>query len=461
MAVGKVLASAGVGWCLPGQQCHDGDCCALGSSCNTCPHGYQVNNYACALKGNYVCKSKPFPSPTPTPGWCLPGQSCSYLDCCALGSSCNTCPNGYVTEDNVCAGRGNRICKPENPSSGPTCSGQTASATGQCHESKWKNACIMVNGRGELPTVDNDKKFEISIMRAPIEGEPSKPEEKQMAAKLGLYHSAVLVQEACGSFVGSRVSFLIEFDAVNFDESAVLPIGVNGSGIIWNSTGRVTWYDAFDPALEPKYSHVGSKQMVVTTHGDVVNKWLDSIPRWYEENPNYGLWSSFGGPIDQPTQFISDNQCHQFVEWSLIELYSQSTLLKKALFQGLQAPFCRNYAAVFGSKPELLDMRQPSVVQDVMTFYKTLGSYAKRAMTDPKDTTILSELKSWVESNRRWYIADPTRTKYYRVDLEWPYAFADAKYSTRPMKLPWQNQEIFVIADCPHVLSTLETALVV
>lgn len=45
----------GPGWCLPGQTCNDFDCCALGSSCNTCPHGSEPNNDECAGKGNMMC----------------------------------------------------------------------------------------------------------------------------------------------------------------------------------------------------------------------------------------------------------------------------------------------------------------------------------------------------------------------------------------------------------------------
>ena len=47
----------------------------------------------------------------PNPGWCLPHQHCKAGDCCALGTSCNTCPYGYITNNQECAGKGNFQCK--------------------------------------------------------------------------------------------------------------------------------------------------------------------------------------------------------------------------------------------------------------------------------------------------------------------------------------------------------------
>jgi len=41
--------------CLPHQQCQSGDCCSLGTSCKTCPNGSSVNNQECSGKGNYRC----------------------------------------------------------------------------------------------------------------------------------------------------------------------------------------------------------------------------------------------------------------------------------------------------------------------------------------------------------------------------------------------------------------------
>lgn len=64
----SITFNGGRGWCLPGQHCKAGDCCALGSSCNTCPYGHEVNNGDCAGKGNRDCKYGPTPAPTaPTP----------------------------------------------------------------------------------------------------------------------------------------------------------------------------------------------------------------------------------------------------------------------------------------------------------------------------------------------------------------------------------------------------------
>jgi len=113
--------------CLPHQSCSDGDCCALGSSCNTCGHGFHTNNNECAGKGNRRCNMPPtrqptqanppptpFSTPEPTPATfdrCLPHESCAPGDCCAEGSSCNTCRYGFEVNNGGCAGKGNRRCK--------------------------------------------------------------------------------------------------------------------------------------------------------------------------------------------------------------------------------------------------------------------------------------------------------------------------------------------------------------
>jgi len=46
------------GWCLPHQQCSWGDCCAWGTSCNTCPGGNTVQHHACWGKGNFQCNKQ-------------------------------------------------------------------------------------------------------------------------------------------------------------------------------------------------------------------------------------------------------------------------------------------------------------------------------------------------------------------------------------------------------------------
>jgi len=62
------------GHCLPHQSCQEGDCCALGTSCRTCPHGFHVSNDLCAGRGNRQCHYAPttmpsttVPSRSPTP----------------------------------------------------------------------------------------------------------------------------------------------------------------------------------------------------------------------------------------------------------------------------------------------------------------------------------------------------------------------------------------------------------
>jgi len=46
------------GHCLPHQHCKAGDCCALGSSCRTCPNGSMMNFRECSGKGNYRCNEE-------------------------------------------------------------------------------------------------------------------------------------------------------------------------------------------------------------------------------------------------------------------------------------------------------------------------------------------------------------------------------------------------------------------
>lgn len=45
--------------CLPGQTCFAGECCAFGSSCDTCPYGDAINNDECVGKGNRKCNPDP------------------------------------------------------------------------------------------------------------------------------------------------------------------------------------------------------------------------------------------------------------------------------------------------------------------------------------------------------------------------------------------------------------------
>jgi len=52
--------------CLPHQSCQEGDCCALGTSCRTCPHGFHVSNDLCAGRGNRQCHYAPTTMPSTT-----------------------------------------------------------------------------------------------------------------------------------------------------------------------------------------------------------------------------------------------------------------------------------------------------------------------------------------------------------------------------------------------------------
>merc|ERR1712039_1045586 len=58
-----------------------------------------------------ICVAKPTVCDDTVGGWALPHQSATYCDCCASGSSCNTCPEGSIIENDYCAGKGNRRCK--------------------------------------------------------------------------------------------------------------------------------------------------------------------------------------------------------------------------------------------------------------------------------------------------------------------------------------------------------------
>merc|ERR1711997_441774 len=51
----KISVRQPTGLCLPHQHCREGDCCAQGSSCNTCPNGYRVDHQECWRGGSYRC----------------------------------------------------------------------------------------------------------------------------------------------------------------------------------------------------------------------------------------------------------------------------------------------------------------------------------------------------------------------------------------------------------------------
>merc|ERR550532_1275965 len=72
-----------IGHCLPHEKCGAGDCCALGSSCSTCPNDYEANTDDCLWKGAYRC-IVPLRTPSPTPP--TPIQPCA-----APSPTPNTC----------------------------------------------------------------------------------------------------------------------------------------------------------------------------------------------------------------------------------------------------------------------------------------------------------------------------------------------------------------------------------
>jgi len=55
------------GWALPHQRPGECHCCAQGTSCNRCPNGWKVSNRLCAGRGNRICKAIPTNKPTPSP----------------------------------------------------------------------------------------------------------------------------------------------------------------------------------------------------------------------------------------------------------------------------------------------------------------------------------------------------------------------------------------------------------
>merc|ERR1712224_38010 len=80
--------------CLPHQRCEAGDCCALGTSCNTCPNGYVRNSKECRWKGSYRCNQAATPpsgdviiGPSDVGGTC-PSPSYKYWKYCCCGAGC-------------------------------------------------------------------------------------------------------------------------------------------------------------------------------------------------------------------------------------------------------------------------------------------------------------------------------------------------------------------------------------
>jgi len=112
------------GWCRKESDCHDDQTCVDNFCKDKCsfvhcqlPHEVcKVDDHkaSCQCDKNWV-RSDVRDCVRPEPGHCLPGQHCKAGDCCALGSSCNTCPYGKEHEDHYCAGKGNYQCKWEEP----------------------------------------------------------------------------------------------------------------------------------------------------------------------------------------------------------------------------------------------------------------------------------------------------------------------------------------------------------
>jgi len=299
--------------------------------------------------------------------------------------------------------------------------------------------CVMVDGRGDLPTVKTGSKYDVYFLRAAVEG--STKQQQQMAASYGLFHSAILIQEKCASPESNpaRETFYIEFDAINFDTSLFVP-SIVGKTLAWNNTAVIGWYKNFKAA---DWTGQDAKAFIGgDISGSVVNAWLDEVPKWHESHPNYGVWSDFQASYGDPTLLFHDSQCHEFSEWSIEMLYT-----KGADFSWNMAPICRNYVPLVGSKPVApVDISNPKVFADVTSFYQNLGKYAQQAITDPNDKG--QGLKTWIGSYRQWYLVNPTHTQYYHADLDSPFLGATKQFLMRPMILPWQNHETFLYGTC-------------
>jgi len=110
------------GWCEKDKDCHHDQTCVDHFCKDKCslvhcqlPHevckvDWWTHKASCQCDKNWV-RTDTSQCVRPEPGHCLPGQHCKAGDCCALGSSCNTCPYGKESNDHECAGKGNFQCK--------------------------------------------------------------------------------------------------------------------------------------------------------------------------------------------------------------------------------------------------------------------------------------------------------------------------------------------------------------
>jgi len=345
------------------------------------------------------------------------------------------------------------MCNTELPVLGPSCTQhEQVPPQGTCkqtllHTMGW-DACIMEDGRGDLPSVKDDSKYEVYFMRKTIVG--STQQQHQIAEAMGLFHSAILVQEECAA---TRETFSIEFFAINFNTNLFIP-SVVGNTLEWNSSGLVGWYKTFNESEWPGPD--AKTYMGGNIPGSVVNAWLSEVPQWHADNPNYLVWSDFQSSYGDPTPLFQDNQCHEFSEWSIEMLYS-----KGADFSGIKAPICRNYVPLVGTTyVTKVDISDPEVFKEVSSFYYNLGTNFQKALTDPNDKG--QGLKTWIDNYKQWYLIDPKHTQYYHASLSSPYLAADERFLMRPMMLPWQNKATFIYGLCEFRTDTAnDTAAVV
>lgn len=302
----------------------------------------------------------------------------------------------------------------------------------------------MVDGREDLPSVSPQKFFDVTLLRKLIAGDSRK--EHNEATALDALHSAVLVQERCGGT--ERESFVIEFDAVNFDRRLLIPIKmVPFEAPVWNNSGVVGWYPGFDPADWPG---VDAQTFVGGVRGSQVNAWLDETPAWHKKNPHYYMYSEFAADEPSrdivPRELFKPNVCHTFSAWNLGMLHA-----KGANFSWNQNPICRDTVSILGrghysngidylTKLDLLGEPNDWVAADY--FY---WAYAG-ALNESAKTHSSFPFQKWLAYYKKFVFHN--ESGYYMGHLKAPYYLSDKKHRMRPMELPWQNPAILAYGRC-------------
>jgi len=90
----------------------------------------------------------------------------------------------------------------------------------------------------------------------------------------------------------------------------------------------------------------------------------------------------------------------------------------------------------------------------VYTFYSSLGEHLQELQVDQKKGE--SDFEHWVYYNPTWYVVDQTNKQYFKIPLTTPYLAG--KGQLMPMKLSWQNREVFGEGACLPLGPGLEFA---